>query len=85
MGYIASKINVTSKGGRLSEKLQLTAALCLMIFDRSNKLDLCYYGQVNSLQLKSNVASKWAGNHLWGNISFAGDGTIFSKQAGAIN
>ena len=26
-----------------------------MKFDRSNKFDLCYYGQVNSLRLKSNV------------------------------
>ena len=28
---IASKINVTPKGVRLSEKLQLTAALCIEI------------------------------------------------------
>ena len=25
-----------------------------------------YYGQVNSLRLKSSVASKWASKHLWG-------------------
>ena len=31
-----------------------------MKFDRSNKFDLCYYGQVNSLRLKSSVVSKWA-------------------------
>ena len=30
-----------------------------------------YYGQVNSLQLRSNVASKWASKHLWGIIYFA--------------
>ena len=30
-----------------------------MKFDRSNKFDLYYYGQVNSLRLKSSVASKW--------------------------
>ena len=46
-----------------------------MKFDRSNKSDFCYYGQVNSLRLKSSVASKWASKHLWGNIYFAGDGT----------
>ena len=46
-----------------------------MKFDRSNKFDLCYYGQVNSLRQKSSVASKWASKHLWGNIPFAGDGT----------
>ena len=50
---LASKINVTPpppppKRVRLSEKLQLTAAL-EMNFDRSNKFNLCYYGQVNSL------------------------------------
>ena len=37
-----------------------------MKFDRSNKFDLCYYGQVNSLRLKSSVASKWARKHLRG-------------------
>ena len=37
-----------------------------MKFDRTNKFDLCYYGQVNSLRLKSSVASKWASKHLWG-------------------
>ena len=30
-----------------------------MEFDRSNKFDFCYYGQVISLRLKSSVASKW--------------------------
>ena len=46
------------------------------------KFDLCYYGQVNSLRLKSNAASKWAKNTFKGNIYFAGDGTLhkfFSK------
>ena len=32
--------------------------------DRSNKFDLCYYGQVNSRQLKSSVASKATSKHL---------------------
>ena len=44
------------KGIRLSEKLQHS----VMKFDRSNKFDFCYYGQVNSLRLKLSVASKWA-------------------------
>ena len=30
----------------------------IMKFDSSNKFDLCYYGQANSLLLKSSVASK---------------------------
>ena len=42
-GTMASKINVTPKGVRLSDKLQPS----VMKFDRSNKFDLCYYGQVN--------------------------------------
>ena len=37
---ITSKINVTPKGVRLSEKLQHS----VMKFDRSSKFDLCYYG-----------------------------------------
>ena len=48
-----------------------------MKFDRSNKFDFCYYGQVNSLRLKSSVASKWASKTPCGsNIYFAGDGTL---------
>ena len=59
---IASKINVTPKGVRK------TTVNCstLMKFDRSNKFDFRYYRQVNSLRLKSSVASKWATKHLWG-------------------
>ena len=49
-----------------------------MKFDYNNKFDLCYYGHVNSLRLKSSAASKWTNKHLWGegNIYFAGDGTL---------
>ena len=46
-----------------------------MKFVRSNKFDLCYYGQVNSLRFKSSVASKWAVNTYGGIIYFACDGT----------
>ena len=35
-----------------------------MKFDRSNKFDFCYYGQVNSLRLKSSVASNGQVNTL---------------------
>ena len=52
IGTITSRINVTpppkKKGVRLSEKLQHS----VMKFDRSNKFDFCYYGQVNSLKIK---------------------------------
>ena len=38
-----------------------------MKFDRSNKFDLCYYGQVNSIRLKSSVSFEIDKNkHLWG-------------------
>ena len=52
-----------------------------MKFDRSNKFDLCYYGQVNSLRLKSSVAlfGNIFGNIYlvtFGNIYFAGDGIL---------
>ena len=44
-----------------NEELQLT----VMKLDCSNKFDFCYYGQVNSLWLKSSVVSKWASKHIW--------------------
>ena len=46
-----------------------------MKFDRSNKFDLCYYGQVNSLRLKSTVASNRQVNAFGGTIFFAGHDT----------
>ena len=47
-----------------------------MKFDRCNKFDLCYYGQVNSqrLTLKSSVVFNWEVNTYVGNIYFADDG-----------
>ena len=45
---IASKINATPKGVRLSEKLHNSVTK----FDCDNKFDLCYYGHVNSLRLE---------------------------------
>ena len=62
---MASKINVTPKGVRLSKNCS-DLQHSVMKFDHSNKFDLCYYGQVNSLGLKTSVASKWASKHLWG-------------------
>ena len=46
-----------------------TALNSEMKFDRSNKFDFCYYGQVNSLRLKSSGEI----TPLGGNIYFAGD------------
>ena len=41
-----------------------------MKFYRSNKFDFCYYGQVNSLRIKSSVASKWASKLLGEGVTF---------------
>ena len=52
----------------------------------SNKFDLCYYGQVNSLRLNSRrvngVASKWANKPYGGVNYFASDGTCNSYTVG---
>ena len=48
----------TPKGVRLSQKLQLTAALRIECPVNSNTFNLYYYGQENSLQLKLSVAGK---------------------------
>ena len=50
-----------------------------MKFDRSNKFDLCYYGQVNSLRLKSSVV-----NTFGGIIYFAGDGSTSIRSYNLI-
>ena len=61
---IPGKINVTPKRCHLFRK---TAVIqhSVMKFDRSNKFDLFYYGQVNSLWLKLSVTSKWTSKHLY--------------------
>ena len=44
----------------LPPKVSKTAALCnVMKFDRNNKCDFCYYGQVNSPRRKSGVATPY--------------------------
>ena len=55
---IASKINDTPKRCQTARKLHAVncSTLAVVKFDRSNKS----YGQVDSLRLKSTVASKWA-------------------------
>ena len=42
-----------------------------MKFDRSNKFDFCYYGQVYSLRLKSSVLLR--NGHVNEHLYFAGD------------
>ena len=46
-------------------KTVVNCSSLVLKFDCSNKFDLFYYGQVNSLQLNSSVASKWASEQLW--------------------
>ena len=71
---ISSKINDTPKGVRLSEKLMLTVVFCNGIFDRINKFDLYYYGQINSQRVKSSETLKWASKHLF---LVGGGGNLF--------
>ena len=55
---VSSKINGIPKGFYLP--ISKLHSIYLLIINYG------YYGQVNSLQLKSRVASKWASKHLWG-------------------
>ena len=58
------KINGTTKGVCLPiSKLRSILAVANLL---AHKLWLCYNVQVNSLLLKSSVASKWASKNLWG-------------------
>ena len=72
MCTIASKINATPKVSHCQYNCN-ELPHSVMKFDRSNKFDLCYYGQVNSLWLKSNISSTSASKTLRGCIYFAGD------------
>ena len=49
-----------------------------MKYDRNNKFDFCYYGQVNSLRLKSSIFEIVKKNVFGGTIYFAGDGTLLA-------
>ena len=57
-----------------------------MKFDSSNKFNLCFYGQVNSMLLKLSEPSKGASTVITfgGNIYFDGDGTIMRISSDAI-
>ena len=56
-------------------KLHLILALPNLLAHYNKTIS--YYGQVNSLWLKSNVASKWASKKLWGPLFFfAVDSTL---------
>ena len=59
---------------------KLHAKLAVANLLAHNNITISYYMQVNSLRLKSSVASKWASKHLWGTIYFAVDST--SKNVG---
>ena len=62
---VNSKINGTPKGVYLLiSKLQSILAVANLL--AHNSIAIKYYVQVNSLRLKSNVASKWASKHILG-------------------
>ena len=72
---IDSKISGTPKGVYLPIfKIHSILAIANLLAHINSWL--CYYGQVNSLRLKSSVASKWASKHLWGTIYFVVGGTL---------
>ena len=75
---INSKINGTPKGIYLPIS-KLHSVLVVVYLLAHNNLWLCYYGQGNSLRLKSSVASILASTHFGGTIYFAVDGTISVK------
>ena len=71
---INSKTNGTPIGvGLPTSKLYSILAIAKIL--AHNNLWLCYYGQVNSIWLKTNATSKWASKYRWGTICFAVDGT----------
>ena len=60
---INSKINGTPKVFYLSIwNIRYILAVAKLL--AHNNITICYYGQINSLRLKSNVASEWASKHL---------------------
>ena len=64
---INSKINGTPKSVCLpTSKLHSILAVANLLAHKN--LWFCYYGQVNSLRLKSSVASKWERKHFLGTI-----------------
>ena len=62
---INSKINGTPKGVHLPIS-KLHSILSVANLLAHNNITISYYGQVNSLQLKSSVASKWTCKNLCG-------------------
>ena len=74
--YIASKSNDTPKGVYLPiSKLQSILAVANLLA-HNNKSQICYCGQI-SLQSAAVNCSFMTILHRWGNIYFAGDGTLF--------
>ena len=66
--YTNIKINGTPKGVYLAIS-KLYSILSVPNLLAHNNSWLSYYVKVNSLRLKSCIASKWASKHLWG-VSF---------------
>ena len=65
---INSKINGTPKSKDVFlPVLELQSILAIPNLLAHNSITISYYGQVNSVRLKSSVALKWACKHLWEN------------------
>ena len=62
---IDSKINGTPQRCLLANLGAIHSILAIANLLALNNITISYYGQVNSLWVKSNVASKWASKHLW--------------------
>ena len=64
-GTINSKINGTPKDFTSPFRSYTHFILAVPNLLAHNNITISYYGQVNSLLLKSSVASKWTTNHFW--------------------
>ena len=60
---VNTKITGAPKGFHLPIS-KLRSILAVPNLLAHNNITMSYYGQVNSLRLKSSVASKWASKHL---------------------
>ena len=74
-GTNSSKINGNTKGVYLPIP-KPHSILAVMNLHAHNNLWLCYYGQVNSVQLILSVASKCSSKNIWGTIYYAVDDSI---------
>ena len=68
-----------------NHSLLIIVVIFIKSFDCNNKFDMYYYGQVNSLRLKSSLASKWQVNTSGDTIYFAVDSTYSINFSCCLN